>query len=416
MLHSPLLPQVLVILSTAYVCGLAVQRIGQPRVVGEMIAGVALGPIVFGALLPAAHSALFGAATLGPLRSLGEIGLVLFMCVVGADSNAPEGGRRALRAAAWVGSLSFVVPAALGLAIAPALFGTFAPEGVAFWSFALFIANATAVTAFPVLARILRDGGKSHLPTSDLALRAAAIVDASAWAMLALLVAFTAASGSRELAVTAVGTLLLVAALYASRPVYVALLRRRAAGVHAEGALLAALLIGLFSSAAATELLNLHSAFGAFLFGVFLPRDEPMRRLFRERLEPIVVIAMMPVFFAMTGLGTTSHGFAGAGVVAFGLILAAAVAGKLIGAVTGARFAGCDWRDSFTVGALMNARGLMELVLAKVGLDTGLIGPTVFTILVTVAIVTTMMTGPLLALAESGAAPRLTIRSNEKSI
>jgi Kef-type K+ transport system membrane component KefB len=393
-----LLLQLSVILATARVLALLLRRFGQPAVIGEMIAGFVLGPIVFGALAPTWHSALFPSDGLAALQGLSQLGLVLFMFIVGAELRAPEGTRAPFIAAAWVGIPGVLLPGALGLAIAPTLHARFAPAGVGVWPFALFMAAALAITAFPVMARILKDRGLTRTPVGQLALAASAIADVLVWLLLAFVIASIGAHGDAAI-VRTIGGLVLAGAFAFGvlRPLLARLLARHARDSRPGGAVLSLLLIGTCAMAAATEWLGLHAVFGAFVAGLCLPRDDRLLDTLVERLEHVAVLVLMPVFFALAGLGTRADAFSGAGFSALLLILAAAVLGKILGAGGGARIAGLDWRSAFAVGSLMNARGLMELIVLKVGLDAGVIGAGMFTLLMTMTIVTTLMATPMLA-------------------
>ena len=401
-----LLLQIAVILVVARLCGLLLARLGQPPVIGEMAAGLLLGPVVFGVALPDLHAALFPAASLPALSALATLGLVLFMFVIGAELRAPDGARAQVVADTRVAGLSALLPFALALAVAPLLHGTLAPAGIGFWPFALFLGVALAVTAFPVLARILKDRRLQHTRVGRLALSAAALLDVAAWIVLALLVALTGGGDWTTLLRTLAGLALLLAVVYGGlRPLYAWLLHRHAHDGRPSGTVLAALLVGLFACAAATEWLHLHAVFGAFLFGTCLPRDDRLLHSLVERIEHLALVLLMPVFFALAGLGTSTGAFTAAGLGALLLVLLVAVLGKVAGGGLGARWSGLSTRDSLAVGSLMNARGLMELIVMKVGLDAGLIGPEMFTLLLVLAIATTLMTGPLLALCGWRASP-----------
>lgn len=393
-----LLLQLVVILGTARVLALILRRFGQPPVIGEMLAGIVLGPIVFGMLAPEWQRALFAPQSLGALSSLSQLGLILFMFIVGAELRMPEGAKRQLTGAGIVGLLSVILPMLLGLAISPVLHPRFAPEGVAFWPFALFMAASMAITAFPIMARILKERGMTHSPLGRLSLTSAAIADVLAWIMLAFVVALIGAKqGWTGFVLTLGGTAVMAIVMFVFvRPLLAAAMRKHAPDGNPSASLLAVLLIGVFASSAATEALGLHAVFGAFLFGAALPRDNRLLACLIERLEYVAVIVMMPVFFALAGLNTTPDAFAGGGAVALTLVFIAAVLGKILGGAAGARIAGMGWRDSFAVGSLMNARALMELIVMKVGLDIGVIGPEIFTMLMVMAIGTTLMTTPLL--------------------
>ncbi len=397
---SPLLLQLVIILATARACGLLLRYVGQPPVIGEMAAGIVLGPIVFGALFPEFHAQLFTKASLPALSSLSTLGLVLFMFIVGAELRAPDGVRAQVKAAGLVGVLSVLLPMGLGIAVSPLLY-PLAPDGVGFWPFALFMAAAMSITAFPILARILKERGMTQTRIGRLALSSAAIADVLAWIMLALVVALigTEGQGYAGFLKTTLGLAVMAAVVFGVlRPLFARLLRRYAPDSRPAGAMLALLMIGMLVCAAITQWMGLHEVFGAFLFGACLPRDDKLLRTLIERLEYVAVIVLMPIFFALAGLNTTPDAFVGAGLGAMALILGAAVLGKIVGGAAGARLAGYSWRDSMAVGSLMNARALMELIVIKVGLDAGLIGPELFTMLLVMAILTTVMTGPLVTL------------------
>jgi Kef-type K+ transport system membrane component KefB len=397
---SPLLLQLVVILGAARLLGLVLRYLGQPAVIGEMAAGFLLGPVVFGALAPDAFHHVFDPASRSGLEAVAQLGLVLFMFIVGAELRLPTGVRSQLIAASWVGVLSVLLPMALGFAIAFPLYPVVSVPGVSFWPFAIFMAAAMSITAFPVMARILKDRQMTQTSIGRLALTSAAVADVLAWILLAIVVIVL--SGLRDwnqLIRLVVGVAVLVAVVFGIfRPLIARLLARYSSDGRPPGALLAAMLIGTFACAYAADYLGVHAVFGAFLFGTCLPRDDRLLQSLIERVEYIAVLVLMPVFFALAGLNTTSDAFVQGGLGALLLILAAAIVGKFAGAGLGARIAGQPWRETLAVGSLMNARGLMELVVMKVGLDIGVIGPTVFTMLLVMAILTTFMTSPLLSL------------------
>ena len=398
---TTLLLQLIVILGVARACGWLLRYLGQPQVVGEMAAGLVLGPAVMGFYLPDLHAQLFARPLLGGLNALATLGLVLFMFVVGLEIRAPGGLRSQLRSAGSVGLLSVLAPAVLALAISPALHPGLAPADVGFWPFALFMTAAVSITAFPVMARILKDRGMTQTRFGQLALSGAAVVDVFAWVLLAFVVALAGAGeGYASLARIAGGTLAIGAVLYVvARPLYARLLATRAPDGEPTLGVLAALMLGLLACAAATEWLHLHAVFGAFLFGAILPRDDRLLQSVMQRIEPLSIVLLMPLFFALAGLSTTRSAFAGGAVGAMLLVVGVATVGKLVGGWLGARVAGLNGPESMATGALMNARGLMELIVMKVGLDVGLIGPDMFTILLIMALATTAMTSPLITLA-----------------
>ena len=284
--------------------------------------------------------------------------------------------------------------------MAALLYPSLAPPGVTFWPFALFMAAAVSITAFPVMARILKEREMTHTTVGRLALTGAAVADVLAWVMLAaVLILASSAGGWAQLARTVGGLGVLIAVLFlAVKPLLAHFIQRYATDRKPQGALLATLLIGAFASAYITDWLGVHAVFGAFVFGACLPRDDRLPAVLIERIEYVAILVLMPIFFALAGLSTTTDAFVGASLGALLLILAVAIAGKIVGSAAGARIGGQSWRVSLAVGSLMNARGMMELIVIKVGLDIGVIGPDLFTMLMVMAIVTTVMTGPLLTL------------------
>ncbi|MBL0162628.1 MAG: cation:proton antiporter [Xanthomonadales bacterium] len=393
-----LLIQLVVILGMARLLSIVLRHFGQPPVIGEMLAGIALGPMVFGALAPQAQALLFAPSSLSALDALSQIGLVLFMFIVGAELRLPGGAKRHLGASGLVGTLSVLLPFALGIAISPGLHERFAPAGVSFWPFAFFMAASMSITAFPIMARILKERGMTESPIGRLSLTSAALADVLAWIVLAFVVALISSkAGWSGFAFTLGGSIALAAfAFGVLRPWFAHMLARHAVDGRPGNGMLAVILILVFAASATTSALGLHAVFGAFLIGAVLPRDSGLLACLIERIEYVAVIVLMPVFFALAGLNTTVDAFAGAGLGALALILVAAVFGKILGGAAGARMSGFGWRDSLAVGSLMNARALMELIVMKVGLDIGIIGDEIFTMLMVMAVVTTLMTTPLL--------------------
>jgi Kef-type K+ transport system membrane component KefB len=271
----------------------------------------------------------------------------------------------------------------LGFLSAIPLFPALAPPGIAFFPFALFMAAAMSMTAFPVMARILKERGETQTRTGRLSLTSAAVADVFSWVMLAIVVVITVSNSDwSRLTHMLLGLALLCVILFAGlRPMIGALLSRHSTDGRPAGALLAALLVCALASAYATAYLGVHPVFGAFLFGACLPRDDRLLQSLIERIEHVTILVLMPVFFALAGLNTSADAFVGAGLGNLALILLVAVIGKVVGGSIGARIAGESWNSAFSVGSLMNARGLMELIVMKVGLDAGLIGKPLFTML-----------------------------------
>src|ERR1700733_12017606 len=264
MAHSPLLLQLIVILGCARILGLILRFFGQPMVIGEMLHGPVLVPAVFGALAPELHASLFQRSSLPELDAISQLGLVLFMFIVGAELRLPAGAKAQIVAATWIGGLSVLLPMAFGLAVAVPLHPLLAPAGVTFWPFALFMAAAMSITAFPVMARILKDRGETQTRIGRLSLTGAAVADVFSWLMLAVVVVLAGSGSDWSRIVQMLGGLavLCVLLLGALRPLIGWLLARYASDGRPAGALLATLLIGTFASAYATASLGVHPVFG----------------------------------------------------------------------------------------------------------------------------------------------------------
>lgn len=400
MFHLPtLLLQIGVIVSGSRLLGALFRRFGQPRVVGEMVAGLLLGPSLLGTVAPGVSRFVFPPASLGFLNALSQMGLVLFMFLVGLDLE-PELLKKRGRTAVLTSNAGIAVPFALGALLAMAFHGRLAAPGSPVLHLALFLGAAMSVTAFPVLARILAERGLVGTVIGSVAIACAAVDDVTAWGILAAVVLLVrGGTGALPLWATLLGTVLfalLVVGLLGPVLRRVAGRRFRASGVT-QG-LLAALLVVAIVSACVTEWLGIHALFGAFLAGAVMPREEGLVKAIKDRLEDVTVVLLLPLFFAFTGLRASVsllHDAEGWGLCA--LVIAVAVAGKFCGAAFAARLGGMPWREASAIGVLMNTRGLVELVVLNVGLDIGVLTPRTFTMMVLMALATTMMTAPLLA-------------------
>ncbi|MFE9017900.1 cation:proton antiporter [Streptomyces sp. NPDC007808] len=371
------------------------RRLGQPPVIGEITMGIVLGPSLLGWLWPAAQHWLFPESVLPYTSVLGQLGLLAFMFLVGLelDLGALRGNSRTAVAVSQAGIL---LPLGLGALLAFPMYDHLAPDGVEFTPFMLFVAVAMAITAFPVLARILVDRGLYGTPLGALAMACAAVDDVAAWCLLALVVAFSTA-GSPLDALTAAGSTVAFGAamLLLVRPLLARWARGRADRVS-DGVVMVLLFSGLSVSALATDMIGVHTLFGAFLFGVATPRGHRRIEASAARLRAVVVPVLLPLFFVHTGL-STEIGTLAADPVQWlwtGALLAVAVLGKWGGAAGAARACGQPWRQAMSIGALMNCRGLTELVVLSIGLELGVIGPELFTMLVLVALITTAVTSP----------------------
>jgi Kef-type K+ transport system membrane component KefB len=396
-----LILQIATILIVARLFGRLFRWFGQPQVVGEMIAGVVLGPSVFGALAPAVSAYVFPPLSLDYLNALSQIGLLLFMFLIGLEMDARL-LRGSTRTALLTSHASIVLPFLLGVTLAYFFFEYSPPApGIAFTGYALFLGTAMSVTAFPVLARILHERKLATTRLGAIALACAAVDDVTAWCILAVAVVLVRiGSIGNSIWFTLGGSLLFVAVMIlVVRPLVRRWLDGRAADRGISQDLVAAMLIFAFACAWTTEWLGIHALFGAFLAGAILPAHYPFVRELIRKLEDLTVVFLLPLFFAFTGLRTQVGLLNDAEMWAKTiLIIIVAVAGKLGGSALAARATGMTWRDAGAIGALMNTRGLMELVVLNIGLDIGVIPPSLFTMMVLMALVTTFMTTPLLGL------------------
>lgn len=409
---SSILPQVLLALAAVIVLGrllgALLAKLGQPPVIGEVIAGILLGPSLLGWLCRpwtgSGASPLLPAEIEPALYLVAQLGIILYMFLVGVEFNDAV-FRRLARSAAIISSASILVPFACGLGLAVGLQGRLAPPGTPLASFALFFGVSLAITAFPVLARILTDRSMQRTDLGILALSCAALADVKAWWLLAVVSGVVRSQVSSAwwivvLSIAYVGAMLLIV-----RPLVAWLIHRsgeRPPSASAMGLVFA----GLLLSALATEWIGIHALFGAFLFGVVIPHDSALAKKLSSGMEEVVTVLLLPAFFAYLGMRTQIGLVSGwASWLVCGLIVAVASLSKFGGTLVAARFAGLDWRTSSALGILMNTRGLMELIVLNIGLDLGVISPTLFAMMVIMALVTTMATGPLLWLVESKHAP-----------
>jgi Kef-type K+ transport system membrane component KefB len=374
-----LLLQIAVILAVCRLLREVVERIGQPPVIGEIIAGLLLGPSFFGWFAPVSFARLFPPASLPALNALSQIGLVLFMFLVGLHLDVAEVW--ALRAVAGLaGLLSIAVPFAAGFALAGPLHAL-APSAPTL-PFSLFCAVAMSITAFPVLARILADHKLTATRLGHVSIACAAFNDVIAWSLLAWIVAVSRSTESSFVVPIAIVVIYSAVMWFMVRP----LLR----WVPNE---LTAMLIFVFLSSWVTELAGLHALFGAFFAGVIWPRGSVKFEEVSAKIEPIAMAVLIPLFFSYTGLRTNIGGVNWSYTF---IIIAVAVLGKIGGAFAGARMMGFDSRNAFSLGVLLNTRGLVELVVLNVGLDLGILTPALFSMMVVMALVTTLMTSPAL--------------------
>lgn len=397
---SRLLVQLLVIIALAKGAGRLCRHIGQPAVVGEIITGILLGPSLLGLVAPEAFSFVFPAESLETLRLLSQIGVCIFMFVVGMELDVRQ-VRTNSHVAIAVSHVSIAFPYLLGVLLAYFLYRDLAGPDATFTSFALFMGISMSITAFPVLARILQERGLSRTFLGSTAMTCAAVDDVTAWTILAFVIAIADATSLVSFSLNVLLVLGFIAIMMVGvRPTLQRLLGHdsmtREEPSHST---LAVVLCVLFAASLATEVIGIHALFGAFLAGAMMPDIDGFRHKVSVRIQALGSVLLLPLFFAFTGLRTQIgllHDLEGWLILI--LITAVATLGKLGGSAAAARFAGMTWVDSLRLGSLMNTRGLMELIALNIGYDLGILSARIFTMLVIMAVLTTMMTGPLLTL------------------
>ncbi|RZU41156.1 cation:proton antiporter [Edaphobacter modestus] len=392
-----LLLQMAIVVLTALVCGSLARRLGQASVIGEIVGGILLGPSVFGRFAPHLSSVLFPQQSFGSFEVLSNIGLILFLFLIGAELDYEHLHEQKITAT-LTSMMSILLPFALAILVAPSLRSRFAPEGVGALPFTLFLGISLSITAFPVLARILEERGLQSTSLGATALMCAAVDDVCAWSLLAVALALIQPEGSTMtishrllwLVAYIVGMVCLV------RPLGRWLARRWTSPALSYG-VFSVILAVVLASAAATEAIGVHPLFGAFLAGLCLPRVKGWQSTLRTRLDVVVSVLLLPLFFALTGMRTRLDLLSGTTIWLWtALVLLVAVVGKMGGAVLASRWTGQPWRYSWALGALLNTRGLVELIVLNIAYKAHVFSPTLFTMLVVMALITTMMTTPIL--------------------
>ena len=385
-----------VVIIVARLMGALFKHLDQPAVIGEVVGGIMLGPSLFGRIAPEAAAFVLPADAAPFLSIISQLGVILYMFLVGLELDLAVLRTKA-RITIAISNAGIIVPFALGVALAWAIHQDYAPPGVTLAPFTLFIGVSLSVTAFPVLARILSDHGLQRTTMGIVALTCAAIGDATAWCLLALVVGVTQASTGAAIVTILMTVVYVVLMLTAGRALMSRAVPRLDASISVGEQSLTLVLVAVLLSALATEFIGVHAIFGAFLFGAIIPHKSAIARHVRERIEDVVRVMFLPAFFAFTGLRTEIGLVQGLDDwLMCLLIIAIATAGKFGGATLAAKASGLDWLDSAALGILMNTRGLVELIVLNIGLDLGVLTPRLFTMLVLMALVTTMMTSPIL--------------------
>ena len=392
-----LLLQIITILLVSKLFGLAIAKIGQPSVVGEMIAGIFLGPSLMGLVFPQFSQFLFPKDSLATLQFLSQIGLAFFMFIIGMELDSSKLKNKA-QSALVISHASIIFPYFLGVLSAYFLYQKFAPANVGFTAFALFMGIAISITAFPVLARILQERGLTKTSLGAIVITCAAFDDVTAWCILATVVAIAKAGSLISALFTIMLTFLFVfAMLFVVRPWINKLSSNYVNSKKIHKTFVVIVFLILLLSAYITETIGIHALFGAFLAGVIMPNKLNIKELLKDKIEDVSILMLLPIFFVYTGL-RTQIGLLNDGHLwlTCGIIIFIAVFGKFGGSAFTAKLMGHSWKDSFSIGALMNTRGLMELIVLNIGYDLGILSPTLFAIMVLMALSTTLMTGPIL--------------------
>lgn len=385
-----------VVIAFARAGGMLFRLLQQPAVVGEIVAGIMLGPSLLGHVWPRAFAYLLPPAVAPFLDVLAQLGIILYMFLVGLELD-PELVARQGRAAVAISHASIVTPFLLGTLLALLLYPQVAAAGVPFTGFSLFIGVSMSVTAFPVLSRILTDLGIQKTSLGIMALTCAAVDDVTAWCLLALVIGVVEAHGTGSLITAAMAVAYIVFMVVLVRPTVVRLtLRHENTGRLTQG-MMALVFVLLLLSALATDLIGIHAMFGAFALGAVIPSESRLAHDMTDRLEDVLVVLLLPIFFAFTGLRTRIGLVNGLHAwLLCGLTIAVASVGKFGGSFVAARLTGFRWRDASALGVLLNTRGLAELIVLNIGLQLGVINPRVFAMLVVMSLVTTLATTPIL--------------------
>lgn len=392
------------VVALGFVLGRVFRYLGQPPVVGEVVAGILLGPSLLGAISPEAMHALVPGPDSDPaglvaaaIKSIAQLGIVLYLFMVGLEMNAAQ-FRDHARATVFVAHAGIAIQFALGAALAAWLYPRVSHAGVPFGGFALFLGVALSVTGFTVLARILMDSGLARTPLGAKGLGCAAIDDVTAWCLVAIATGVLRAEVEAAAAVVGGAVLFITFMFTVVRPIAAWVCQKLDA---TPGPLPPAAVPGVFvailAAAVTTEWIGVHALFGAFLLGAVIPHDCRLAREFTRRLKDVVTVLLLPAFFALTGLRTQVGLVSGwENWLVCGVILGVATLGKFGGTLFAARWTGHDWRSAAALGAMMNGRGLMGLIVLDIGLGMGVISPTLFAMMVVMALITTMATAPAL--------------------
>ncbi len=394
---SLLFTQIILILVLSRILSETAIRLKQPAVIGEIIAGIILGPSIFGLLFPNAFNFIFPKNSIIYLHFLSQIGLAIFMFIIGMEVDYTI-IKKKMRSAIFISNMSVMITFLLGMIMALLIYNTFAPAGISFLPFSLFMGIAMCITAFPVLVRIIQERNLTQTPLGSTAITCAATDDITAWSLLAIIVAIAKASNIYSALLTILLALSYVVIMLIKVRPFIEKISHKLLSKHLKDKITITIaLVILLASAYICEIIGLQALFGAFLAGIIMPRNNRLKDMLVSKIGDFSAVVLLPIFFAYTGLRTQ-----------FGLlntwsmwgccmlIILVAVSGKFGGAAISARIMRHSWKDSLSIGALLNTRGLMELIVLNMGYDLGILSPGIFAIMCLMAVLTTMMTGPAL--------------------
>jgi Kef-type K+ transport system membrane component KefB len=397
LLQAPgiLILQLIIIMVVARIMGYLFQMFGQPLVIGEIVAGLILGPSFLGSIAPQVSGFLFPEASIHILQQLSQLGLIFFMFIIGMELDT-QSFRKSANKAFLISLASIVIPFISGVILAYYLYRDYSSHHIQFASFALFMGTTMCITAFPILARIVQERKLTRTPVGTMAITVAAIGDVVAWCILAVVIAIVKAGGLSHSFLTIGLSILYIFLMFKVVKPFMYRLGRVYSSRETMGKpIVAFIFLLILISSLFTQAIGIHALFGAFMAGVVMPENLNFKRIFTEKIEDVSLVILLPLFFVSTGLRTEI------GLINTGhlwliclLIILTAIVGKFGGTLLASRYAGLNWNHSLTLGVLMNAKGLMELIVLNIGYDLGILSPEVFAMLVLMALATTLLTGP----------------------
>ena len=391
--------QLILIIVMSQVCAFLFKKIGQPAVMGEIMAGILLGPSLMGSVFPQFSAFIFPVSSLGNLQMLSQVGLILFMFVIGMELDMGLLKKKAA-AAMFISYFGIIIPFSMGIGLSYFLYQRFAPANIPFYAFSLFTGIAMSITAFPVLARIIRERNLSNTNAGTIAITAAATDDVTAWCILAFIIAIVKAGSINSSVYTLIAVAVYVCIMiFGVKPALNKFASRSSDNKIMKRSVLAFVFVVMLLSAYCCEVIGIHALFGAFMAGIIMPDEGNFRKWLIDKIEDVALVLLLPLFFVFTGLRTQVGLLNDSSLwLACGSIILVAVAGKFGGSAIAARITGQSISDSLYIGALMNTRGLVELVVLNIGYDLHILTPQMFTMMVLMALITTFMTNPALNL------------------